>query len=450
MTPMDRRGFLRSSTSSALLASISGGFIRDSMGAGAAGSSRALAAANPFAKDEYAARWERVQAAMAAAGYENLIVWQRSAATYDKVGNVYWLTDFYTDGTGQDPLSQDNDENWTFAAVLIRKGREPELHIGLTRDEIDASRIVCGKLVIHTGHMTIKLAEYLRAERIEGRVAVVGDDVLPGMFDRILRSHTPQIEWVTEETLLEGPQMIKSPQELEIYRTAGVLVTNALTSATEAMIAGEPACEAAARAAAILMRGGGGFHRISIAHGPASQSPLSYDYYGYNMSAPGAGDLITVWIYGPIFAGYWMDPGRSTICGRRPPAAQRALVERCATLVTDMVKVIAPGMTARQVGIRWAEIARKGNYLEELGGEGGGSMFGHGLGTSFPAYVLPMGDTETGPYGYKCLKGPLKPGMVLTAEAFLSRPGVGATGFENNFIVTDSGAELLDKTPMVF
>jgi Xaa-Pro dipeptidase len=439
MSSMNRRGFLRSSTSSALLASVSGGFIRESMGAAVAGPSRASAAVIPFAKDEYAARWERVQATMAAAGYENLIVWQRSAASYDKVGDVYWLTNFYTDGTGQDPFSQDNDENWTFAAVLLRKGHEPELHIGLTDDEIDASRIVCGKKVVHTGHMTIKLAEYLRTERIEGRVAVVGDDVLPGIFDRILRSHTPQIEWVTEETLLEGPQMIKSPQELEIYRTAGALVSKALTSATEA-----------ARAAAILMRGGGGFHRISIAHGPASQSPLSYDYYGYNMSAPRAGDLVTVWIYGPIFAGYWMDPGRTTICDKRPPAAQKALVERCATLVTDMVKAIAPGLTAREVGIRWAEIARKGNYLEELGGVSDGSMFGHGLGTSFPAYVLPMGDTETGPFGYKCLKGPLKPGMVLTAEAFLSRPGVGATGFENNFIVTDTGAELLDKTPMVF
>jgi hypothetical protein len=27
---------------------------------------------------------------------------------------------------------------------------------------------------------------------------------------------------------------------------------------------------------------------------------------------------------------------------------------------------------------------------------------------------------------------------------------VGAVGFENNFIVTDTGAEVLDKTPMLF
>ena len=95
--------------------------------------------------------------------------------------------------------------------------------------------------------------------------------------------------------------MIKSPRELEAYRTAGTLVSNALTSAMEAMIAGERACEAAARAAAVIMRGGGGFHRISICRGAAMmKSPLSYDFYGYNMNAAETGDLFTVWIYGPI------------------------------------------------------------------------------------------------------------------------------------------------------
>jgi Xaa-Pro aminopeptidase len=401
-----------------------------------------------FTKDEYLARWARVQAAMAAAGYETLLVWQRSASAYDKVGDVYWLTNFYTQGSGQDPYSPELDEPWTFAAVLIRKGREPELHIGLTDDEIDASKIFCGKRVSHTPHMTAKFAEYLRAERIEGRVAVVGDDVLPGKFDRILRHALPQIEWVPDETFLEGPQMIKSARELEAYRIAGGLVTDALTSAMEAMIAGERACEAAARAAAVIMRGGGGFHRINISHSAAAmRSPLSFDFYGYDMDAPAAGDPFSIWIYGPIFAGYWLDPGRTAICGKHPTAEQKKLVETCATLVADMVKAIKPGVAARDVAIRWAEIAKKTGYFDERLGD---DLFGHGLGPGFPGYTIPRGDADVGPFGLKCLKGPLKPGMVLAAEAFLKRPGVAAVGFENNFVVTDTGAELLDKTPMLF
>jgi len=433
-----RRAFLKSS---ALLASV-GPFADGAVPK----SARSAGFEIGFTRDEYVTRWTRVQAAMAAAGYDNLLVWQRSASAYDRIGDVYWLTNFYTNGTGQDPYSEELDEPWTFAAVLMRKGHEPELHIGLKDEAFDASRIFCGKVITHTPHMTLKFAEYLRAQKIEGRVAVVGDDVLPGKFDRILRSNTAKIEWVADDAFLEGPQLIKSPRELQIYRRAGTLVTDALNAAMEALISGERACEAAARAAVVIMRGGGGFHRISISHGPALQRPLSFDFYGYNTSAPNPGDVISMWVYGPIFAGYWLDPGRTAICAKRPTSAQKTLIESGAKLVDDMVKAVAPGMTARDIGIRWADIARKGGYFDAEKDD----MFGHGLGTSFPSFVLPSGDSEIGPFGYPRLKGTVQPGMVLAAEAFLTRPGVGVAAFERNFIVTATGAEPLDTTPMLF
>jgi hypothetical protein len=40
--------------------------------------------------------------------------------------------------------------------------------------------------------------------------------------------------------------------------------------------------------------------------------------------------------------------------------------------------------------------------------------------------------------------------MVLAAEAFLNRPGVGTAGFQNNYIATESGAELLYKSPLLY
>ena len=52
--------------------------------------------------------------------------------------------------------------------------------------------------------MMVRFAEYLRSAGIEGRVAVVGDDVLPGMSDRLLRRHTPQIEWVRSTSCWKG------------------------------------------------------------------------------------------------------------------------------------------------------------------------------------------------------------------------------------------------------
>ena len=107
----------------------------------------------------------------------------------------YWLTNFVMNGSGQDPASDELCAPYTFCAVLMRRGREPELHVGLPPGDLDLSHVVCGKTVSHPENLMTGLGTYLRAEGIEGRIAVVGDDVLPGMYDRLLRRHTPQIEW---------------------------------------------------------------------------------------------------------------------------------------------------------------------------------------------------------------------------------------------------------------
>ena len=403
-----------------------------------------------FSRDEYRARWRKVDAAMAARGYENAIVWQRSAGTYDKLGDVYWLTNFYTFGTGQDPASDEFGAPYTFSAVLLRRGHEPELHIGLPTDEIEAANIACGELISHAErHIVTGLADHFRAQGIAGPIAVVGDDILPASYDRLLRKQTPQIEWRVDETLLVEPQLIKSPRELDAFRAAGEIITAALTAATEAMIAGEPQSEAAARAAGVILRAGGGFHRIDISHGPKSERfILSRDLYGYNTKRAAAGDLVTVWIYGPIFEGYWLDPGRTAICANRPTSAQKALLEGTVEIVDALIAAIVPGTTARAVGVRGAEVARKVGFFDSP--QECFPLFGHGLGACFPPYLIPVGDIDVGPIGLKTLDQPIEPGMVLAAEAFLTHPGVGTAGYERNFIVTTAGAEILDKTPMLF
>jgi Xaa-Pro dipeptidase len=404
-----------------------------------------------FTKMEYYDRWRRVQAAMAHAGYENMLVWQRSAGTLDKLGDVLWLTNFHTYGTGQEaPTLPEFGAPYTFSAVLIRKDQEPELHIGLAEKDIDVSRLVCGKRVHHPAPMILNFANYLRTTGVEGRVAIVGDDVLPGMYDRVLRTHTPQIEWVSEEHLLVRPQLVKSPRELDAYRVGGELVTAGLTAAMEAMIAGEPESEAAARAAAAIIRGGGGFHRIDINHGAFSEKYfLSRDLYGHNTGAPLAGEIFTVWIYGPIFEGYMMDPGRTGVCMNRPSHAQKSLLEDCVQIVNGMLESVVPGATARQIGRKGEDLSRRVGYFD-FPPPITFPLLGHHLGATIPPLIIPFGDVASGELGWKSAEDPLQPGMVLGIEAFLARDGVGVAAFENNIIVTDTGPELLEKTPMLF
>jgi Xaa-Pro aminopeptidase len=402
-----------------------------------------------FAPEEYQGRWKRLDEAMAARGHDHALIWQRGAGTFDRVGDVFWLTNFVMNGSGQDPASEEIGAPYTFSAVLVRRGHEPELHLGLPVGDLDLSRVVCGKIVSHPENLMTGLAAHLRAQGVAGRIAVVGDDVLPGMYDRLLRRHTPQIEWHADETLLLGPQSIKSPRELGVYRAAGHLVSQALTAACESLLMGHSSAEAAAAAAAILLRAGGGFHRIDIHHGAQTEHQVvSADLYGYHTTPPVAGDVVRAWIMGPILRGYWLDPGRSLISGNRPTVGQRALLEGAVEIVDAVAAAMRPGITPRQLGVLGGAIARKHGYFDYP--QLKVPLLGHGLSTNFIPYLIPIGAGEDDPSGDLRYDAPLEAGMVMAAEVFLTHPGVGTAGFEQNLIVTDDGPELLTRTPMLF
>jgi Xaa-Pro dipeptidase len=402
-----------------------------------------------FPPEEYRERWARVSDAMSAKGYGWLLVWQRGAGTYDRVGDVFWLTHFVINGTGQDPASEEIGAPYTFCAVLMRCGEAPELHVGLQEAELDLSEIVCGKVVSHPRNLMSGLAEHLHAQGVKGRVALIGDDILPGMYDRQLRRLTPQIEWTPDETFLLGPQLVKSVRELDAFRQAGALVTRALTAVMEAMMSGSTGAEAASRAGAIILSAGGGFHRIDIHHGPATDTHiLTQTLYGYDTTSPEPGDLVRAWIFGPILHGYWLDPGRSAVCGKRPSSKQWSLLAGAVEVVDALVAAMKPGVTPRELGILGGQLARKHGYFDYP--QLRVPLLGHGLGTNFIPFLIPLGNGAPDPTGSLQYDAPLQAGMVMAAEIFLTHPGVGTAGFEQNVIVTEFGTELLTTTPMLF
>jgi len=349
-----------------------------------------------FEPNEYRERWSRLWKAMQAKGYEWLLVWQRGAGTYDRVGDVFWLSHFVMNGSGQDPASEEIGAPYTFSALLMRRGGEPELHVGLPEQDLDLTDVVCGRVVSHTQNLSRGLAQHLAAAGVEGRVALVGDDVLPGMYDRQLRRETPQIEWCSEEAMLLEAQRIKSPRELEIFRLAGALVTEALTAVVETLRSGTSSAEAAAEAAAIIMRAGGGYLRIDIHHGAATNHTIvSQNLYGYDTAVPPTGDLARAWIFGPIFEGYWLDPGRTVTCGVAPTVPQRRLLEGAVEVVDGVVSRMKPGVTPRQLGLFGAEFARRHGYFDHP--QLPLPILGHGLSTNLIPYVIPMGAGDGDP-----------------------------------------------------
>ena len=56
-----------------------------------------------FPREEYEARWAKVQSEMARRGYETAVIWSRGASSYDRCANLLWLVNHYSGHPGQTP-----------------------------------------------------------------------------------------------------------------------------------------------------------------------------------------------------------------------------------------------------------------------------------------------------------------------------------------------------------
>jgi Xaa-Pro dipeptidase len=54
-----------------------------------------------FPQEEYEDRWRRVYNEMAARGFEASLIWSRSAGGYERFADVFYLTHYYSNQSGQ-------------------------------------------------------------------------------------------------------------------------------------------------------------------------------------------------------------------------------------------------------------------------------------------------------------------------------------------------------------
>lgn len=391
-----------------------------------------------FPTDEYETRWKRVQEEMERCGFDSLVVWGRSAGTYERYGDIHYLTNFYSTHSGH----EQDTKLWTgrgFAAAILTKGSAPELHT----DEADTppALLAVDKVEWHW-HMPEGVAKAVNDLGLSGRVGVCGTDFLPVKYWRQFEAATPDVEWVEDDQLVERVRQIKSPRELDCYREAGEIATAALDTLFANLLTGKTESESAAAAASEVVRRGGAYHMIPISHGDSIETFCRNPLTGYSLDAPKPGDMVRGWVYGPIWQGYWLDPGRTSVCDPETATPeQKRLVEATANIVDTIIEMIKPGVPIMDV----CEVGDR--LTEEAGGQKdqAGSMwpiYGHGIGHF---WQFPWIGTDL-------LEGDevFELDSVLGIEAFLAHDGVGSAGFEQNLIVTEDGAELLTKTPMIF
>ena len=391
----------------------------------------------PFPLEEYEARWQRVHDAMAVKGYETAVVWGKTSGVYERAGDILYLTNFFSTHSGQEP----DTELWNgraYSAAILQPGEVPEL----VTDEAEARFDIIATDRFHGLYDPIKgVADALKARGVEGRVALVGADFLPMKYWLQLERQTPGIDWVPEDDLVREVRLVKSPRELALFREAGELVTRAHIALMEALIAGKTEGEAAAAGGAILLAGGGAWHRIAISHGDTSAYLESDPLTGFSTTAPAPGDIVHGFIYGPILKGYWLDPGRTAVCGGAPSGDQRKLVECLVDVMQRLMAEIRPGVKVKDVGLLGDKLSQESGYFNEV------------LKTNWPYYGHSNGCMWERPYIEPRLCSDdevFQENMVASVEGFYTHEGVGTAAFETNYIVTADGVEEITKVPHLF
>jgi Xaa-Pro aminopeptidase len=395
-----------------------------------------------FPLEEYEARWDLVSEEMARQGFEVALVWSRSAGGHEKFGDVFYLTHYYSNQSGQA-----DEDAWVgvgFAAVILEVGQAPELVADLP--EFPRQQVATDRIVHSDEPDRVRLVTQAMKARglVEGRVALVGDGFIPWRYARILQAELPGVEWVPADELVEAVRRKKSPRELDCFREGGKIATAALTKQLEAAVRGGTQADIAAAGAHELIRRGGTFHMIPVASGTGSDleaftnEPLTGSDVDIQVRP---GELVRTWIYGPVWQGYWLDPGRTVVAGGKPNDQQRRWIDAANGLVMTLIDEIGPGRSVREIAERGATLRKETGTVGDATTETF-PLLGHGNGLFWERPTIWLDVEQNDP------RWTFWEGQTMGVEAFLSHPDVGTVGVEQNIIVHDGANELLTPVPL--
>jgi Xaa-Pro dipeptidase len=391
-----------------------------------------------FPQEEYEDRWNRVYDSMQEQGFDAALIWGRSGGTFERYSDILYLTNYYSSQSGHEYDS----EEWmgvSFSAAILANRDIPELIV----DEPDypPELLPLPEQRVRWEKHLIKGASDAVKRRGLRRLALAGTDFLPMKYAGVLEAELPGVEFIEADELVRGVRKRKSARELDCYREAGEKVTAALDALMKVVVKGNATqADAAAAGTAELMRRGGIPHMVPVSSGPTMFRHCGDPLLGFSPDVRmERGDVVRVWIYGPVWQGYWSDPGRTAVVGGNPNPRQRELIESANDIVMRLMGEIRPGR-------KLIDVIRLGNKLrQETGTEDDqpGKMwpiYGHGVGLFWEdPWLLADSTDETSEF---------HAGQTYSTEVFLHWPDVGSAGVEQNFIVWENGNELLTTSDL--
>jgi Xaa-Pro aminopeptidase len=389
------------------------------------------------ALDEYRERQGRFASALAPAGLEGALVVSRGGGTFDRFGDVRYLTGHYQPFV----YLPDNPPRWSgrshTVCVITAEGRTV-LCVSVPgefgHDPMGVDDVRAGPDFME---VVIGAAKDLGLDR--GAVGLVGLDVLPGsLWDR-LRAGLPDVRFESADEELAVLRRTKSPAEQELIRAAASVGRAGVTAYLETLAPGVSEAEAVAAAVAEVARGGGGVYLVAASSGPMSWSYTTRALPGFSTRSLDHGDLARFDLV-CVVEGYLSDFGRTVVVGDASEEQTRAL-DALHEGLDAAIAVIRPGVGVRDVVAAGDEALRAAGVVLEPDQPGAlhagyPPHWGHGLGMGWER-----------PWFIETEELMIEDGMYLAIERALTLDGGGTVAAEQNLLVHPDGVEVLTAGP---
>jgi Xaa-Pro aminopeptidase len=374
---------------------------------------------------EFVARRAKAVEGARAVGLDGLVVCGRGGGALDRYADLMYLTDHYSPF----PFIPDLEDNWTGRAhsfLLLPCGGEPMLIVDVPYFEqiaMPREQITMTDLVIES------VCDALRTTGLaQGRIGLVGDDIVPVSMFRAFQSAAPAAQWIPADHILAAARAVKSPAEIARLRAASSVGSRMIEAMMAAAAPGATHGDVVAAGLQVLVPAGGILYNSFMASGTGGSHPIvvrsSFPTWGSVMPLAN-GQWLRLGISG-VLDGYYFDVSRSRSIGLASKE-QIGAFEAAIAAVEAGIGALRPGATA-------GDVASAGLRKQESLGyplKGVFSGLGHGIGLGWDSPWLVPQETMK-----------LVPGMVLNFERTLTRDGY-LGDFEETVLLTENGVERL-------
>ncbi len=387
---------------------------------------------------EFADRRRRTQEMAKQMGLDALVVWSRSGHAVEAYGDLYYLTNFVS----LFPCVPDR-ATWSsrgHGALVLPVDGDAILITDYLDDPEDRVKVADVRLSID---LAAGVADVLRETGLlDKRLGMAGMmSYLVSAHKRMEARAGQTIDFVDADAILDRLRLIKSPAEIAHMRWSAGVGVKWMDATMAAVVEGNTEGDAVGAGLEVLAANGGTQQDIAIASGPNSMHYMgSSGMPHWNVTRPlETGDLVHIDQWGPVDA-YYTDFARSTVVGGKPSDGQRELLDGNVALIHHIIEGIRPGETT------FGDLYRRGSRWLDDNGFANHKTTGdetNAFSQLFPCFGHALGLGIDGPWITEDETTVIEANMTLAVEALVSKPGVGASNYEEDVLVTETGAEIL-------